>query len=80
MKWAYYIPTTPPLRLNWLWYIGVYRAQQQGYGHLLQLCMSRKVKKEAKPNGENTPPLKDKAQNLNNVSSTYIYLHLNDPD
>ena len=35
--------------------IDVYRAQQQGYGHPLQLFLSRKMRKEAKPHGENTP-------------------------
>ena len=39
--------------------IDLYRAQQQGYGHPLQLFMSRKVRKEAKPNGENTSSRKD---------------------
>ena len=55
-------------------HIGVYRAQQQGYGHPLQLFMSRKVRKEAKPHGENPPSRKDKAQKLNNMSSImYLY-------
>ena len=40
-----------------------YRAQQQGYGHHLQLFMSRKVRKEDKGHGENTPSIKDKEQN-----------------
>ena len=39
-----------------------YRAQQQGYGHPLKLIMSRKVRKEAKPYGENPPSRKDEAQ------------------
>ena len=66
MKWVYYIPQSP-LSLNLRWYvknIGVYRAQQQGYGHPLTIIMSRKVRKEAKPHGENPPSRKDKAQNL----------------
>ena len=42
-----------------------YRAQQQGYGHPLTIIMSGKVRKEAKPDGENNPSRKDKAQNLN---------------
>ena len=44
-------------------HIGVYRAQSQGYPHPLQLFMSIKARKEAKPHGENTPSRKDKAQN-----------------
>ena len=40
--------------------IYVYRSQQQGYGHPLQLFLSRKVRKEAKPHGENTPSRKEK--------------------
>ena len=39
-----------------------YRAQQQVYGHPLKIIMSRKVRKEAKPHGENTPSRKDKEQ------------------
>ena len=58
--------------------IGVYRAQQQGYGHPLQLFMSRKVRKDVKPYGENPPSRKDNTQNLKNMSSTYLYLHLNE--
>ena len=41
-----------------------YRAQQQGYGHPLQSFMPRKVRKEAKPHGENPPSRKEKAQNF----------------
>ena len=37
-----------------------------------------KVRKEAKPHGENPPSRKDKAQNLNNMSSICLYLHLNE--
>ena len=58
-------------------HIGVHRSQQQGYGHRLQLFMSRKVRKEVKPHGENPPPGKEKAQNLK-MSSICIYLHLNE--
>ena len=43
---------------------GAYREKQQGCGHPLQLFMSRKVRKEAKPHGENPPSRKDKAQNF----------------
>jgi len=38
-----------------------YRAQQQGYGHPFTIIMSIKVRKEAKPHGENPPSRKDKA-------------------
>ena len=58
--------------------MNAYRAQQQGYGHPLQLFMSIKVRKETKPNGENPPSRKDKAQNLNNMYSICLYLHLNE--
>ena len=44
--------------------IDAYRAQQQGYGHPLRIIMSRKVRKEEKPHGENPPSRKDKAQNF----------------
>ena len=59
-------------------HIDVYRAQQQGYRHPLQLFMSIKVRKEEKPHGENPHSRKDKTQNLNNMSSIGIYIHLND--
>ena len=36
----------------------------QGYGHPLTIIMSRKVRKEAKPHGENPPSRKDEAHNL----------------
>ena len=39
-----------------------YMAQQQYYGHPLTIIMSRKVRKEEKPHGENSPSRKDKAQ------------------
>ena len=45
-----------------IWNIDAYRAQQQGYGHPLQLFMSIKVRKEAKLHGENSHSRKDKAQ------------------
>ena len=45
-----------------IWNIDAYRAQQQGYGHPLQLFMYRKVRKEAKLHGENSHSRKDKAQ------------------
>ena len=38
------------------------RAQQQGYGHPLTIIMFRKVRKEAKPHGENPLSIKEKAQ------------------
>ena len=43
------------------------RAQQTIYDHPLPIIMSRKVRKEAKPHGENPPSRKDKAQNLKYV-------------
>ena len=42
------------------------------------IFMPRKVRKEEKPHGQNPPSRKDKAQNLNKMSSTYLYLHLNE--
>ena len=48
----------PPISLNlWLYVknMDAYRAQQQGYGHPLAIIMSIKVRKEAKPHGENPP-------------------------
>ena len=39
-----------------------HRAQQQGYGHPLTIIMSRKVRKEAKPHGENPPLGNEKEQ------------------
>ena len=53
-------------------HICVYRAQQQGYGRPLTIIMSKKLRKEEKPHTENPPSKKDKAQNLNNMSSKYI--------
>ena len=38
--------------------IGVNRAQQQDYGHLLTI-MSKKLRKGAKPHGKNPPSRKD---------------------
>ena len=48
----------------WQKNIDAYRSQQQGYGHPLTIIMSRKVRKEEKPHGENPPLRKDKAQNF----------------
>ena len=62
MKWVYYKPT-PLFKLNFkipCQNLGVYRAQQQGYDHPLQLFISRKVSKVAKPHGEIPPSIKDK--------------------
>ena len=39
-----------------------YRDQQQGCGHPLTIIMSRKVRKEEKPHGENPPSRKEKEQ------------------
>ena len=41
-----------------------YRAQQQGYGHPLTIIMSRKVRKEEKPHGENPPSRKESGQGI----------------
>ena len=49
-----------------------YSSQQQGYGHPLTIIMSIKVRKEEKPHGENPPSRKERAQNLNKMSSTYL--------
>ena len=43
--------------------IDAYRAQQQGYGHPLTIIMSKKLRKEEKPHGENAPSRKEKEQN-----------------
>ena len=56
----------PHLSLTLLLYvknIGPYRAQQQGYAHPLTIIMSKKMRKEEKPHGENPPSKKEKAQN-----------------
>ena len=70
MEWFYNIPT-PPFKCDFMMElfeiainIDAYRAQQQGYGHPLQLFMYRKVRKEEKPHGENLPSREHKAQNL----------------
>ena len=54
-------------------HIGAYKAQQQGYGHPLQLFMSRKAKERGKPHGKNPPSRKDKAQNLKYVFNFSLY-------
>ena len=41
-----------------------YRAQQQGYDHPLTIIMSRKVRKEEKPLGENPPSRNDNGKKL----------------
>ena len=51
-----------------------YRAQEQGYGHPLQLFMSRKVRKEEKPHGEKDPSKKEREQNLKkNLQYVFIF-------
>ena len=69
MEWVYNIPA-PPFKCDFMIdlskiiiNIDAYPSQQQGYGHPLQLFMSSKVRKNAKPHGENPPSRKDKAQN-----------------
>ena len=66
MEWVYNIPT-PPFKCDFMMDISeiiiniyLYRSQQEGYGHPLQLFLSRKVRKEAKPHGENCPSRKEK--------------------
>ena len=39
----------------WQKNMDAYRAQKQGYGHPLTIIMIKKVRKEAKPHGENHP-------------------------
>ena len=39
----------------WQKNIDGYKAQQQDYGHPLTIIMPSKVRKEAKPHGENPP-------------------------
>ena len=61
MEWVFDI-LTPALKpefmveyLKNIKNIYVYRAQKQGYGHPLQFILSKKMRKEAKPHGENPP-------------------------
>ena len=49
-----------------------YRSQQQGYGNPLTIIMSRKVRKEAKPHGENPPSRKEKEQYEQHVFIIYF--------
>ena len=69
MEWVYNI-LAPSFNSEFMMYlseiiinIDAYRAQQQGYDYPLQLFMSKKVRKEAKPHGENPPSRKDRVQN-----------------
>ena len=39
--------------------------------------MSKNMRKEAKPHGENTPSRKDKEKKMDNMSSIGLYFHLN---
>ena len=57
IEWVYNIPKTP-FKSDFMMFmfeiiknIDAYRAQQQSYGHPLQLFMSMKVRKEEKPHG-----------------------------
>ena len=82
MEWVYNIPT-PPFKCDFMIKLSeiirniyAYGAQQQGYGHPLQLFMSIKVRDEEKPNGEYPFSRKDGAHNLN-IYSAYLFLHLN---
>ena len=40
-------------------HMDAYRVQQQDYGHPLTIIMSKKLRKEEKPHGENPPSRKD---------------------
>ena len=53
-------------------HMDVYKAHQQGYGHPLTINMSRKVRKEAKPHGENPPSIKEKEQNFDIICIQHI--------
>ena len=61
MEWVFDIltsPINPEIMVGYLKNIiniYVYRAQQQGYGHPLQFILSKNLRKEAKPHGENPP-------------------------
>ena len=83
MMWVYYIPT-PPFKSDFMMsiskifrcicmHIGVYRAQQQGYGHPLQLFMCIKAEERGKTTWENTPSRKDKEQNLKYIFK-YVFI------
>ena len=54
-------------------HIGVYRAQKQGYGHPLQLFMSRKYEERGKTTWGKYSLKKGKAQNLK-----YVFNKLNE--
>ena len=54
-------------------HMDAYRAQQQVYGHPLTIIMSRKVRKETKPHGENHPSRKEKEQNEKHMFIMYLY-------
>ena len=65
MKWVYYIPT-PSFKYDFMIFMSkiirnivLYRAQQQVYGHPLTIIMSKELRKEKKPHGENLPSRKD---------------------
>ena len=40
-------------------HMDAYRAQQQVYGHPLTIIMSKRMRKDAKPHGENPPQRND---------------------
>ena len=52
--------------------IDVYRTQQQGYGHPLTIIMSKKMRKEARPHGENPPSIKEKEKYEKHVFIIYL--------
>ena len=58
--------------MAWKKNIDAYRAQQQGYGHQLTIIMSRKVRKEEKPHGENPSSRKEKGKIEKHVFIIYF--------
>ena len=60
--------------------IYAWRAQQQGYGHPLQLFLSRKFEERLKTTWGKSSLKKEKGTKLNKIPSTYFFLHLNELD
>ena len=72
---------TPPFKSDFMivcqniWmHMDAYRAQQQGYGHPLRIIMSRKVRKEKKPHGENPPSRKEKCRKFKIICLQNIFI------
>ena len=51
-----------------------YRAQKQGYGRHLTIIMSKKLRKEAKPHGENPPSRKEMKGKPKNIELLLMLL------